>query len=84
MQVSYQNCPVEIYWSVISVFRHFYNVKCQTWFVQLPLFIMAPGARSMWCGSVRRVGFVSKHQFCRGMDPSPYVPDSLCLSRDAG
>ncbi len=54
-----------------------YCVRCQTRFVQVPLLIMEAGARSVWCGSFRYVGIVSKHQFCHGTKLSLYVPGFL-------
>lgn len=61
------------------VLLHFYYVKCQTWFVQLPLFIMESGARRMWCGSVRYCMWV----LCpsTSMNLSLYVPGVLAKRR---
>lgn len=63
-----------IYQSVIDGFTALLHVKCQTWFVQVPLLLTEAGARSMWCGSVRYVGIESRHRFCHGMDLSLYMP----------
>lgn len=52
---------------------YFLPVKCQTRFVQVPLLTTEAGARSLWCGSFRYVGFVSKQRFCHGTDLSLYV-----------
>lgn len=75
MQVSYQGFPVWFISLLSMVLLHFYYVKCQTWFVQLPLFIMESGARSMWCGSVRYCMWVLRPS--TSMNLSLYVPGVL-------